>query len=265
MRHPLLGTIRRELAVAVTLVAIGTGVLTAAHFRASPPGESPELLDYDSSIRKIAPSGDIQLRPSVAPLFAHSGTPATAQVQLNGNEIPVPAVAAAPGATTLHRQWTGFTSVDHPGSSAPRRSGSSGGSSFSASVSGMSMGGAWGGVSGSAAGGATTASGTPKAVTSARKAATQSARAASVSSSHAPSVKPAEAGSQAEAGPAVAQPVFQQAQHPTVPPAGHGPDLPDSTPGPGGPGGPAPVPEPATLMLVGVAAVGLYALRRHLR
>jgi hypothetical protein len=294
MSHPIKGNRRRDVALAVTLLAFATAAIAAAHWgAASHADESDALLLGDDDDRAIGTSGrssDIQLGPAVSPLFTAAGPTSAPMPESSGDEVPLPEAIVAGGAASGH----GFASYHSAGAlAAPSyafgsgaasraRRGSSGGSGgFGGSLGGMSMGGAWGGVSGTAQ---NTTRGPSAVSASVLTRATGGGPAAAAPPASRPSGRPDSGTGSAPAvagvtggddGPAGVAgftggddgPAALAGETVTGFVAGTEGAVPgDLAPAQGDPGspGPAPTPEPLTLMLVGMGAAGLYGLRRHL-
>jgi hypothetical protein len=263
MRHPILGTLRKDLVLAFTILAFATVAIAAAQWTAHHQKDAAVLaLGDDQGFGSKAEAADVQLGSASSPLFTSASATASPALEPTG-DLPVPhftlASAAASHDTAVH-QGGGFVFGSSAGDTrAHSTSGSGVGGGGGLFGGGMSMGGAWGGVSGTAAA-KTSATGTSKpTVAAAVKTRTTGGGPSSAAQSHASETAQATA------------PAFTGAEpvHP-----GTGGELPDAPhngggghgnePEPHGPGGPAPVPEPVTLLLVGIGAVAVYGLRRYL-
>jgi hypothetical protein len=282
MRHPILGTLRKDLVLAFTILAFATVAIAAAQWTAHHKKDAAVLaLGDDQGFGSKAEAADVQLGSASSPLFTSASPTASPALEPTG-DLPVPhftlASAAAPHDAAVH-QGGGFvfgtsTSDTRAYSSSSAGAGGSGGS-FGG---GMSLGGAWGGVSGTAAA-KTTATGTSKPAAAAAAAVkTKTTGGGPSSAAQSNAAETAQATAPAFTG---GEPVHPGTggELPDAPPhngdGGHGnePEPHNGGPGgpggpggggPGGPGGPAPIPEPVTLLLVGIGGVAVYGMRRYL-
>src|SRR5687768_1973231 len=134
MRHPMMGTLRRDLVLAVTLVAVATAALAAAAHWSAPPKAAATIAGSDQKIGTSKTPGDIQLGTVVSPLFTEARRMTVAETPFDG-DVALPA-AAAEGIETAsyHAAGAGADAGGGNafafGSSRPRASSSGGSGGF---------------------------------------------------------------------------------------------------------------------------------------